>query len=259
MMRYRILDRKKEIMANLKIAATVLFSATLFLNSVVFAQQDVQEIIKKAVEAQGGKEALTKAQQFKRTSSGTIFFGQAQNFTDELIAALPGKIKLDIKLDTKENLLMCLEGEAGWSIASGFPIDLSKEKIVELKEESYFLQVTNLVSLLEPSSTLTSLGESKVMNKSVMGVKVSLAGGSEVSLYFDKETNLLTKAERKAKQAGVEILKGVQYSDYQTFGAVKFATKETHFLGGNKFVENKNISYTILEKVDASVFKKPGK
>lgn len=258
-MRYRILDRKKEIMANLKIAATVLFSATLFLNSVVFAQQDVQEIIKKAVEAQGGKEALTKAQQFKRTSSGTIFFGQAQNFTDELIAALPGKIKLDIKLDTKENLLMCLEGEAGWSIASGFPIDLSKEKIVELKEESYFLQVTNLVSLLEPSSTLTSLGESKVMNKSVMGVKVSLAGGSEVSLYFDKETNLLTKAERKAKQAGVEILKGVQYSDYQTFGAVKFATKETHFLGGNKFVENKNISYTILEKVDASVFKKPGK
>ncbi len=258
-MRYRILDRKKEIMANLKIAATVLFSATLFLNSVVFAQQDVQEIIKKAVEAQGGKEALTKAQQFKRTSSGTIFFGQAQNFTDELIAALPGKIKLDIKLDTKENLLMCLEGEAGWSIASGFPIDLSKEKIVELKEESYFLQVTNLVSLLEPSSTLTSLGESKLMNKSVMGVKVSLAGGSEVSLYFDKETNLLTKAERKAKQAGVEILKGVQYSDYQTFGAVKFATKETHFLGGNKFVENKNISYTILEKVDASVFKKPGK
>lgn len=246
-------------MANLKIAATVLFSATLFLNSVVFAQQDVQEIIKKAVEAQGGKEALTKAQQFKRTSSGTIFFGQAQNFTDELIAALPGKIKLDIKLDTKENLLMCLEGEAGWSIASGFPIDLSKEKIVELKEESYFLQVTNLVSLLEPSSTLTSLGESKLMNKSVMGVKVSLAGGSEVSLYFDKETNLLTKAERKAKQAGVEILKGVQYSDYQTFGAVKFATKETHFLGGNKFVENKNISYTILEKVDASVFKKPGK
>ncbi len=258
-MRYRILDRKKEIMANLKIAATVLFSATLFLNSVVFAQQDVQEIIKKAVEAQGGKEALTKAQQFKRTSSGTIFFGQAQNFTDELIAALPGKIKLDIKLDTKENLLMCLEGEAGWSIASGFPIDLSKEKIVELKEESYFLQVTNLVSLLEPSSTLTSLGESKLMNKSVMGVKVSLAGWSEVSLYFDKETNLLTKAERKAKQAGVEILKGVQYSDYQTFGAVKFATKETHFLGGNKFVENKNISYTILEKVDASVFKKPGK
>jgi hypothetical protein len=176
-----------------------------------------------------------------------------------LIVALPGKIKLDIKLDTKENLLMCLEGDTGWSIASGFPIDLSKEKIVELKEESYFLQVTNLVSLLEPSSKLTSLGESKLMNTPVLGVKVSLAGGPEVSLYFDKETNLLTKAERKGKQSGVEILKGVQYSDFQNFGAAKFATKETHFLGGNKFVENKNITYTILEKVDASVFKKPGK
>ena len=246
-------------MANFKIATTVLFSATLFLNSVALAQQDVQETIKKAVEAHGGKEALTKAQQFKRTSSGTIFFGQTQKFTDELIVALPTKIKLDIKLDTKENLLMCLEGDTGWSIASGFPIDLSKEKIVELKEESYFLQVTNLVSLLGPSSKLTSLGESKLMNKSVLGVKVSLAGGPEVSLYFDKETNLLTKAERKGKQSGVEILKGVQYSEYQTFGAVKFATKETHFLGGNKFVENNNITYTTLDKVDASVFKKPGK
>jgi hypothetical protein len=130
---------------------------------------------------------------------------------------------------------------------------------VELKEESYFLQVTNLVSLLEPSSKLTSLGESKLMNTPVLGVKVSLAGGPEVSLYFDKETNLLTKAERKGKQSGVEILKGVQYSDFQTFGSAKFATKETHFLGGNKFVENKNITYSILEKVDASVFKKPGK
>ena len=246
-------------MANFKIATTVLFSATLFLNSVALAQQDVQETIKKAVEAHGGKEALTKAQQFKRTSSGTIFFGQTQKFTDELIVALPWKIKLDIKLDTKENLLMCLEGDNGWSIASGFPIDLSKEKIVELKEESYLLQVTNLVSILEPSSKLTSLGESKLMNKPVLGVKVSLASGPEVSLYFDKETNLLTKAERKGKQSGVEILKGVQYSEYQTFGAVKFATKETHFLGGNKFVENKNITYIILEKVDASVFKKPGK
>jgi hypothetical protein len=176
-----------------------------------------------------------------------------------LIVALPGKIKLDIKLDTKENLLMCLEGDTGWSIASGFPIDLSKEKIVELKDESYFLQVTNLISLLEPSSKLTSLGESKLMNKPVLGFKVSLAGGPEVSLYFDKETNLLTKAERKGKQSGVEILKGVQYSDFQTFGSAKFATKETHFLGGNKFVENKNITYTILDKVDASVFKKPGK
>ena len=246
-------------MANLKFATTVLFSAVLFFNSVAFAQQDAQEGIKKAIEAHGGKEALIKAQQYKRTSSGTIFFGQTQKFTDELIVSLPTKIKLDIKLDTKENLLMCMEEEKGWSIVSGFPIDLSKEKIVELKDECYFLQVVNLLPLLGPTAKLASLGESKLGNTPVMGIKASIAGGPEVSLFFDKETNLLTKAERKGKQSGVEILKGVQYSDYQAFGAAKFASKETHFLGGNKFVENKNISYTILDKVDASLFQKPGK
>lgn len=246
-------------MVNLKFATTVLFSAVLISNSVAFAQQDAQESIKKAIEAHGGKEGLIKAQQYKRTSSGTIFFGQAQKFTDELIVSLPTKIKLDIKLDTMENLLMCMEEEKGWSIVSGFPIDLSKEKIIELKDECYFLQVVNLVPLLGPTAKLVSLGVSKLGNTSVMGVKASIAGGPEVSLFFDKETNLLTKAERKGKQSGVEILKGVQYSDYQTFGAAKFASKETHFLGGNKFVENKNISYTILDKVDASLFQKPGK
>ncbi|NBR05547.1 MAG: hypothetical protein EBT92_07240 [Planctomycetes bacterium] len=246
-------------MGNLKFVITVLFSSALVFNSSAIAQQDVQETIKKAIDAHGGKEALIKAQKFKRTSSGTIFFGQTQNFTDELIVSFPNKIKLNIKLDTKENLLMCLEGDMGWSIASGFPIDLSKEKIGELKEESYFLQVSNLVTLLDPGCKLTSLGESKLGNKPVQGIKASLSGGPEISLYFDKETNLLSKAERKGKQSGVEILKGIHYSDYQTFGANKFATRETHFLGGNKFVENKNIVYTILDRVEDSLFKKPGK
>ena len=134
-------------MFNSKIAVTVVFSMTMIFNSTGIAQQEAQETIKKAIEAHGGKDALVKAQQYKRISAGTIFFGQTQNFTDELIVALPDKIKLNIKLDTKENLLMCMEADKGWSIASGFPIDLSKDKILELKEECYFLKIVNLVSL----------------------------------------------------------------------------------------------------------------
>lgn len=246
-------------MFNSKIAVTVVFSMTMIFNSTGIAQQEAQETIKKAIEAHGGKDALVKAQQYKRISAGTIFFGQTQNFTDELIVALPDKIKLNIKLDTKENLLMCMEADKGWSIASGFPIDLSKDKILELKEECYFLKIVNLVSLLDADTKLISLGESKVANRPVLGVKASVAGGPEVSLFFDKETSFLAKAERKGKQSGVEILKGVQFSDYQSFGPVKLASRETHYLGGNKFVENKNITYSILEKVDSSQFKKPVK
>lgn len=246
-------------MFKLKLIPLILPLAMLIFNTPVFAQSDAKEIIAKAIEAHGGKEALVKAQQYKRTSSGTIFFGQTQTFTDELFVAFPNRIKLSIKLETKENILMGLEGDTGWSVASGVPIELSKEKVIELKEESSFLQTTSLTKLLDPSTKLIVLEETKVGGKAMLGIKATIAGGPEVSLYFDKETHMLAKAERKSKQSGVEILKGVVYLDYQLVGAVKFATRETHLLGGNKFVENKNITYTILDKVDASMFQKPGK
>ncbi len=246
-------------MFNLKLMPLTLLIALLLINTPIFAQSDAKEIITRAMDAHGGKEALNKAQQYKRTSTGTIFFGQTQTFTDELLVAFPNRIKLSIKLESKENILMGLEGDMGWSIASGVPVDLSKEKVNELKEESFFLQTTNLTKLLEPTTKLTILEESKVAGKVMLGVKATLAGGPEVSLYFDKETYMLAKAERKSKQAGADILKSVVYMEYQSFGAVKFASKETHLLGGNKFVENKNIAYTVLEKVEASMFQKPGK
>lgn len=223
------------------------------------AQTDPAAVIQKAMDAQGGKEALIKAQKCKRTSSGVFSFGQTQSFTDEFVLALPDKLRLTIVLGMSEKLILCANGDSGWASASGIAQALPKEKFLELKDEAYFLRVVNLVELMAPGAKLSPLGESKIDNQAVIGVKASISSGNDVSLFFDKETGLLTKAERKSKQSGVDVLKGTLFSNYKSFGPVKMPTSEAQLLGGNKIADIKNIVYTLEATQDENLFKLPSK
>ncbi|MFN5289447.1 MAG: hypothetical protein ACK5E4_05090 [Planctomycetia bacterium] len=233
--------------------------ATVAFHSNLIAQDDPKAVIQKAIDAQGGKDALVKAQKCRRTSSGVFSFGQTQNFSDEFVISLPDKLRLTINLTMAERLVLCMNGDKGWSSASGIAQELPKEKIAELKDEAYFLRVINLVDLLGQNAKLASLPESKVNGAAVRGVKASIQGGTEVSLYFDKITGLLSKAERKSKQSGVDVLKGTLFSDYKSFGPVKMPTSEAQLLGGNKIADIKNIQYTLEATQEDSLYQLPSK
>lgn len=240
-----------------QLLTALLFS--LFTLTAVQAQNDPATLIQKAIDAQGGKDALTKAQKCKRTSSGVFSFGQTQAFTDEFILSLPDRLRLTITLGMNEKLVLCANGEKGWASASGIAQELPKEKLLELKDETYFLRVVNLVELQGSNTRLSPLGESKINNQAVIGLKASIGAGAEVSLYFDKESGLLAKAERKSKQSGVEVLKGTLFSDYKSFGPVKLPTTEAQMLGGNKIADIKNIQYTLQASQEDSIYQLPSK
>ncbi|MSR32935.1 MAG: hypothetical protein EXR99_15685 [Gemmataceae bacterium] len=220
------------------------------------AQDTPLAIVQKGIEAQGGKAALAKAAIVKRTSKGKSFIGAEQEFTDTFQLALPERMKFTLNLG-KENFSMCLDGDKGWALIGGFPNDLPKDKVDEMKGEAYFLHVVSLTPLLDSKAVLTSGQEGKVGTKPAAVVKARLGAGTEVTLHFDKETGLLLRAERKATQSGVEVLKAVDYLNYQAFGAARMATKETHYLGPNRLAEIQDIRYEFQERVDPAVFKKP--
>lgn len=233
--------------------------ATVAFHSNLIAQDDPKAVIQKAIDAQGGKDALVKAQKCRRTSSGVFSFGQTQNFSDEFVISLPDKLRLTINLTMAERLVLCMNGDKGWSSASGIAQDLPKEKIAELKDEAYFLRVINLVDLLGQNAKLASLPENKVNGAAVRGVKASIQGGTEVSLYFDKNTGLLSKAERKSKQSGVDVIKGAIFSNYKAYGNVTLPATEAQLLGANKIADIKDIKYFFEEKIDDSLFNSPTK
>lgn len=114
-------------MANLKFATAVLLVQYYFSTRLPLRNKMRRKASRKRLKLMEEKMPLLRPSNTNARVRAPSF-GQTQKFTDELIVSLPTKIKLDIKLDTKENLLMCMEEEKGWSIVSGFPIDLSKEK-----------------------------------------------------------------------------------------------------------------------------------
>jgi len=103
------------------------------------------------------------------------------------------------------------------------------------------------------------LPDSKVNGAATKVVKASIKGGTDVSLYFDKSTGLLAKAERKSKQSGVDVIKGATFSNYKAYGNVTLPSTEAQLLGANKIADIKDIKYFFEEKIDDSLFNSPTK
>ncbi len=95
--------------------------------------------------------------------------------------------------------------------------DMDEKTVAESKEEVYALANRESVAgLKDPKVKLSSLGESKVGDRAVAGIKVSSEGHKDINLYFDKETGLLAKAGRKVKSMdGEDVDQEAFYSDFK--------------------------------------------
>jgi len=67
--------------------------------------------------------------------------------------------------------------------------------------------------LRQPTLSLTHLGESKVVNRPVVGVKVAQQGHRDVLLYFDNETRLLVKRSTRFGRTGCVDVTGLAGAD----------------------------------------------
>jgi len=107
---------------------------------------------------------------------------------------------------------------------------------------------------------LTPLGESKVGDSDVIGIRVSSKGHRDVSLYFDKKTSLVLKSEFNVKDlmAGdKEIMQEVVYSDYKEAQGMKYPGKMIIKRDGMDFVNGEVTEWVPSEKLEDGVFAKP--
>ena len=107
---------------------------------------------------------------------------------------------------------------------------------------------------------LATAGESKVADRTAVGVRVSSDKHRDVTLYFDKQTGLLAKAEFRViseEQGGKEVNREILFSEYKEIEGAKMATKFLIKHDGEKFVEAEAIEFRPVGKLDDSVFAKP--
>jgi hypothetical protein len=227
-------------------------------------RDDALALLERAIKAQGGAEALAKTALLSRKGSGTLtLFDMDLAFTDELLVQRPDRLRFTLEVvgadKQKSRVLLVINKNKGWQENGGVVSELSDQRLTELKEEARVQWVCMLTPLVQKDSAyeLAVAKEMKINDKPALGIKASLKGHPDIVLYFDKDSALLVKIERQAKEAGVEVAKEYLLSDYKEVDGVKLPMHIVEKLNGKKFTDLKVDSYRLLNKVDEAQFGKP--
>lgn len=215
-------------------------------------------IVEQAIKARGGAEALGKAALAVRNGEGIMtFFGKEMKFTDEVLMDLPERLRVAVVIDKKSRVTIVLNGTKGWQAQDGVTIDLPSERVNEVREEAFVLWLSTLTPLKQDGMTLRLLADAVLNGRKVAALRVSSKGHSDAVLYFDRESHLLVRILRRAREAGLEVEKDYQFSDYKDTDGGKLPTRIVESIGGKKFSELTAAKYQFLRKSDESLFGKP--
>jgi hypothetical protein len=219
-------------------------------------------VIDKAIMAHGGEEALAKYPAASASMSGKIHaMGMEIPFSGDVLTSGNDKVKIDLQIEVgaqKIRVTNVITGEKGWSKIADNTMELDKDQVAEAREQAHGGWVITLVPLKDKKFTLSSLGESEIDKKTVVGVKVACPGRRDIDLYFDKETGLLVKRESRAKDDnGQEVNEESFFSAYKDVQGTKQPMKIVVKRDGKVFVEAEVTNMTLVEKFDATTFTKP--
>jgi hypothetical protein len=243
----------------------LLAAAALFLAPApVRAADEPKDIIAKAIKAHGGEELLTKNKAAQTKSKGKITLpgvGDVE-FKQEVSYMIPDKFRESMEMTIMGNTINTLTLVNGDKITielngKDFPVpDQAKEA---LKDAGHVLEIARLITLKDKKFELSLIGEDKVEDKKVVGVRVSQKDKKDVSVYFYKDTGLLAKLEYRGSEPGTgkEINEERIVTEYTKNKAGTPVPKKIVVKhDGKQFLEAEMLEVQSLEKLDDDVFKK---
>src|SRR5262249_45112109 len=145
-----------------------------------------------------------------------------------------------------------VNGDKGWIKINDNTDDMTTEMVAEGREQLHLSWMATLAPLVDKDVKLAPLGEVKVGDQPAVGVRVSRKHRRDVSLFFEKKTNMLVKPETRAKdiKSGKEFTAETYYGGYKEIDGVPVATKVTAKGDGKDFVNGEVTEYKRHEKLD---------
>lgn len=232
-------------------------------------------IVEKAIRAHGGAENLAKLQTCRITSKGTVdmmvLLGNKNQFGlttwdfDAIgLYQLPGKYKqtwdLSVFGQKAGSPTIVLNGDDGWTRNNGKTTSLSDEQLKEAKAGAREQHATTLVPLLEDKSyKLSVVEETKVKGKDAVGIRVKVEGLQPILLFFDKNTGLLLKSERRAYLANArqEVRQERYYANYKDVAGVRYPHRWVTCFDGTEAVAGTVTELKPLKKIPDDEFEEP--
>jgi hypothetical protein len=226
-------------------------------------QDEARAIIQKSIKAMGVDKAPDSPKGLRLKSTGTLeLMGMTLNLSQTVTVRYTDQFKEAIELEVnnmKIPVVTVFDGKKGWVETGGQVIKLDDKVLAELKEVTNLMKVSRLKPLLGKEYELAVIGEVKVEGKPAIGIRVSTKGAKDVSLFFDKATNLLTKMDRQALDATTmqEVEEQRIIRSYKEKDGHKVPHQVAVMRDGKKFLEVEVTEFTYLDNVDASEFEAP--
>ena len=186
-------------------------------------QESPRAIIEKAIKARGGLETITKPGASYRKVKGEFPDRGYKFIGDGYSESRKNRLKLvhnTIGTDDNEQRIMVINGDKGWFVLQGTLITLDERAMARMKRARFADRVASLTVLMkEKGYKLAHLGESKIKEKTALGIKVSYEGQPDMNLYFDKHSGLLIKTRQQFfdSDENREVVHELYYSEFKAF------------------------------------------
>src|SRR5262245_39680199 len=231
------------------------------------ADDKTKAVIKKAIEAHGGADALNKYTASKFTMKGELHIQDLDlEFTGDVATASGGRFKLNMTSDIMGMKLVIQQVVNGDKVKSvtkvgDVVVPGGDEEMAELKAAAAFQEAEQLTPLLDAEKfTIRSADDEDVNGKKAAVVVIKPKSvDKEMKLYVDKESWLIVKTSHKGLGPGdgtapAEVLEETYHSEYKKINGIQVATKLVVNHDDKKFLTATLSDYEVLEKIDDKEF-----
>ena len=231
------------------------------------ADDDAKKVIDKAVKAHGGLEALSKNKDKCVVMKGKMHIamgGLDATIEAHITGGSDKKFRQDIELsvngmDFKQSV--GFDGTEVWIALNGKLMRTfnKKEDLDAVRETLFSEAAAGLVLLGDKSIETAIIGESKVGETTVIGIRVSKKGRKDVSLYFEKESGLLKKIQNRGMDitSGNEVEQERILEEYKEVDGEKRPGRVVMNQDGKKFVELEITEVKLVDSIGDDIFTKP--
>jgi outer membrane lipoprotein-sorting protein len=245
--------------------------------------KDANAILDKAIKAIGGEEKLSKIKAASWKTKGTITFnGNEREYTGQVTAQGLDHFRQESESEFNGNkfrAVLLLDGDKGVRMFGENRTEMDKAAVANQQLIAYLTVIPiTILPLKSKDFKVETIGEEMVGGKPAVGLKVTVPGskanapegkgipadskatapeGKDFKLYFDKESGLPVKVVAKvAGLMGGEATQETTFSDYKEMAGIQKATKIVTKRNGEKFREEENTEFKILDKdkVDPKTF-----
>jgi hypothetical protein len=242
---------------------TLSLAVALAVAAPAAAQEDAPAVVKKAIAAHGGADALNRTRVARTAGTGTMTLnGLKIDFTATSVFSGYDRFRLEMNAQVAGLKLTAVQVLNGKKVKVKSTLGGQDQKVEEkVKEETVqaglLQEVTTLTPLVETKKyTLKAEPDAKVGDAPAAVVLVAGNGLRDTRLFFDKATGRLAKTQRKGLAAGgAEVNEETVLSDYKPVDKALLPMKSVVTHDGKEFMTLVIGEWKLVDKVDDAEFK----